>query len=65
MLTVYFIYVLLQRKPDLLHSLALSAFIILINDSQQLFDVGFQLSFLAVLGIYWLNQPILNYLPSR
>jgi competence protein ComEC len=41
MLSVYFIYVLLQRKPDLLHSLALSAFIILINDSQQLFDVGF------------------------
>lgn len=64
MLSVYFIYVLLQRKPDLLHSLALSAFIILINDSQQLFDVGFQLSFLAVLGIYWLNQPILNCLPK-
>lgn len=64
MLTVYFMYVLLQRKPDLLHSLSLSAFIILINDSQQLFDVGFQLSFLAVLGIYWLNQPILNYLPK-
>jgi len=64
MLTVYFIYVLLQREPDLLHSLALSAFIILIYDSQQLFDVGFQLSFLAVLGIYWLNQPILNYLPK-
>lgn len=64
MLTVYFIYVLLQRKPDVLHSLALSAFIILIFDSQQLFDVGFQLSFLAVLGIFWLNQPILHYLPK-
>lgn len=64
MLTVYFIYVLLQRKPDLLHSLALSAFIILIFDSEQLFDVGFQLSFLAVLGIFWLNQPILHYLPK-
>lgn len=64
MLTVYFIYVLLQRKPDLLHSLALSAFIILIIDSQQLFDVGFQLSFLAVLGIYWLNQPVLKQLPK-
>jgi len=64
MLTVYFIYILLQRKPDLLHSLALSAFIILMDDSEQLFDVGFQLSFIAVLGIYWLNQPILNYLPK-
>jgi competence protein ComEC len=65
MLTVYFIYVLLQRKPDLLHSLALSAFIILIFDTQQIFDVGFQLSFLAVLGIFWLNQPILNYFPRQ
>lgn len=64
MLTVYFVYVLLQRKPDLLHSLALSAFIILIIDSEQLFDVGFQLSFLAVLGIFWLNQPILHRLPK-
>lgn len=64
MLCVYFIFVLLQRKPDLLHSLALSAFIILILDTQQLFDVGFQLSFLAVLGIFWLNQPLLKYFPK-
>ena len=65
MISVYFIYVLLQRKPDLLHSMALSAFVILIIDTQQIFDVGFQLSFLAVLGIYWLNQPILKYLPRQ
>ncbi|WP_228377128.1 ComEC/Rec2 family competence protein [Chryseobacterium sp. FH2] len=65
MLSIYFIYVLLQRKPDLLHSLSLSAFIILIFDTQQIFDIGFQLSFLAVLGIFWLNQPILNYLPKQ
>lgn len=65
MLTVYFVYILVQRKPDLLHSLALSAFIILIIDTQQFFDIGFQLSFLAVLGIFWLNQPILKYLPRQ
>lgn len=65
MLTVYFSYVLLQRKPDLLHALSLSALIILFADTQQLFDVGFQLSFLAVLGIYWLNQPILKLLPRQ
>jgi len=65
MISVYFIYVLLQRKPDLLHSMALSAFIILMIDTQQIFDVGFQLSFLAVFGIYWLNQPILKYLPRQ
>ncbi|WP_194303822.1 ComEC/Rec2 family competence protein [Chryseobacterium sp. Tr-659] len=65
MLTVYFIFILLQRKPDLLHSLALSAFIILIIDTRQIFDVGFQLSFLAVLGIFWLNQPLLKYFPKQ
>lgn len=65
MLSVYFIYVLLQRKSDVLHSLALSAFIILILDTQQIFDVGFQLSFIAVLGIFWLNQPILKHFPKQ
>lgn len=65
MLSVYFVYVLLQRKPDLLHSLSLSALIILCLDTQQIFDVGFQLSFLAVLGIFWLNQPLLQYFPEQ
>ena len=65
MLSVYFTYQLLQRKPDLLHALALSAFIILIFDTNQIFDVGFQLSFAAVLGIFWLNQPILQYFPKQ
>ncbi|MBK1898139.1 ComEC/Rec2 family competence protein [Chryseobacterium sp. YIM B02567] len=65
MLTVYFIYVLLQRKPDVLHSMALSAFVILCIDSQQLFNIGFQLSFTAVLGIFWLNQPLLKCFPKQ
>ncbi len=60
MISCYYIMVLLQRKSDLLHSLALSAFILLIVDSNQLFDVGFQLSYLAVLGIWWFTEPIKN-----
>ncbi len=60
MITCYYIIGLLQRKSDLLHSLALSAFILLIFDSNQLFDVGFQLSYVAVLGIWWLTNPIKN-----
>ncbi|WP_312751951.1 ComEC/Rec2 family competence protein [Epilithonimonas hominis] len=60
MISCYYIMILLQRKSDLLHSLALSAFILLIFDSNQLFDVGFQLSYVAVLGIYWLTNPIKN-----
>ena len=63
MITCYYIYVLLQRKTSLLHSMALAAFIILIADSNQIFDVGFQLSFSAVLGIFWFNQPILQRMP--
>lgn len=64
MLTFYYIMVLLQRRPDLLHSMALAGLVILMLDTQQLFDIGFQLSFLAVFGIYWLNRPILNCLPK-
>jgi competence protein ComEC len=47
-----------------LHALAIAGFGILIFDTQQLFDVGFQLSFLAVLGIYWLNEPLLKRFPT-
>lgn len=61
MITAFYLFVLLQRKTDLLHAMALAAFSILLVDPHQLFDVGFQLSFAAVLGIFWLNQPILSY----
>lgn len=64
MITAYYFYVLLQRKPDLLHAMAISGLAILIFDTNQLFDVGFQLSFIAVFGIFWLNKPILKYLPK-
>lgn len=64
MISAYYIYVLLQRKTDLLHSMAIAGFVILAVNSNQLFDVGFQLSFAAVFGIFWFNQPILKYLPK-
>lgn len=64
MISAYYIFVILQRKTDMLHSLSLAALLMLFVDSQQLFEVGFQLSFVAVLGIYWLNKPILKYLPK-
>ena len=64
MISTYYTFVLLQRKTDLLHSMALAGFVILILNSNQLFEVGFQLSFAAVGGIYWFNQPILKYLPK-
>ena len=61
MITVYYIMIFLQRKPNLLHSLALAGMMILSIDTQQLFDVGFQLSFLAVFGIFWLYKPITHH----
>ena len=64
MISAYYLNVLLQRKPDLLHAMAVAAFAILLQDTNQFFDVGFQLSFVAVFGIFWLNQPILKYLPK-
>lgn len=64
MISVYYLYIILQRKPDLLHAMGLSAMLILVCDSNQLFDLGFQLSYIAVFGIFWLNKPILKYLPK-
>ncbi|HZJ83876.1 MAG TPA: DNA internalization-related competence protein ComEC/Rec2 [Clostridia bacterium] len=46
------------RKTDPLNSLCLAAFIILLLNPLQLFEVGFQLSFGAVIGIILFNKPI-------
>ena len=63
MLTAYFIFIILQRKPDVLHAMSLAAFVLLILNTNNIFNVGFQLSFSAVFGIFWLNQPIVKLLP--
>ena len=55
---------IVQRKSNPYNALGLSAMIILIWDSRQLFDVGFQLSFLAVLSIIHC-YPRANVLISR
>jgi competence protein ComEC len=51
MIFTYFIALVLQRKGQLINCLALAAFIILLWRPDSLFDVSFQLSFLAVLSI--------------
>jgi len=63
------------KKRDQLNLLVFTAFILLLFNPKLLcFDIGFQLSFLAVLGIYFLNQdferlfsriPNLKYWPLR
>jgi competence protein ComEC len=47
-----------HRQSTSLNSLAIAAFILLIIDPRVLFDVGFQLSFTAVLGILLFQSPI-------
>ncbi len=51
MITIYLIAKLLNRKPDSLNSLGLAGLVMLVIHPAQLFDAGFQLSFLSVLGL--------------
>ena len=48
-----------------LNALFISAFLLLIIDAKNLFSIGFQLSFLAMLGISFFFQPIRNLIESR
>lgn len=50
----------LQRKTNIYNSLAASAFLLIVIDPYILTAVGFQLSYLAVLGIVTLFKPIYN-----
>lgn len=55
---------LIGRRRDALSSLCAAALAICVADPAQCFDVGFQLSFISVLGIVWL-YPILRAMTSR
>jgi len=54
--------VLLRRRPSFLNSLSLAAIIILLLEPGLLFTSGFQLSFLAVLGISVFTGPLTRWL---
>ncbi|MBM4080542.1 MAG: ComEC family competence protein, partial [Planctomycetes bacterium] len=58
MATVFAGGVLLKRQTDGISSLAAAALCVLLANPSDLFDAGAQLSFLAVLGIMTLTQPI-------
>ncbi len=49
-----------QRRSDMLNSLGAAALLLLLNDSSQLFSIGFQLSFAVVACIALLHRPILG-----
>ncbi len=58
MALVFMFAYLLKREADIYNSLALSGMFILAIAPQQLFDIGFQLSFASVVSIVWLYPKI-------
>lgn len=74
MIVVYLLAPLLQRKADLFNTIGVAAFLILVIAPSQLFDAGFQLSFVAVISIVVFTPPVekcllrlfsLNVLPGQ
>jgi competence protein ComEC len=59
MATVIILGELFERDADLYNSLGVAALIILLWQPLQLFQLGFQLSFAAMLGIAYLYEPLL------
>ena len=53
------------KQSVIYNSLATSAFLLLAYNPFMLWDVGFQLSYTAVIGIVWLKKPIENLYYSR
>lgn len=54
-----------SQKIQVIHSLIVSFLFLLVIHPYYLFDVGFQLSYTAVLGIIWFYPLIYNSLPFR
>ncbi|MBU2034409.1 MAG: ComEC family competence protein [Candidatus Omnitrophica bacterium] len=56
---------LLQRDPDIYDSLSLAALFILARNPNQLFDIGFQLSFISVASIVFLYPKFRSLVSPR
>lgn len=63
MYAVWVITVLLNRGRDLINVLALAALVILVKETDALYDISFQLTFAAVLSIVYLVPLLKDYLP--
>lgn len=62
MFTCIIIGKMLDRNSSIYNSLTASAFLLLCYKPYFLWDVGFQLSYAAIIGIVWLQKPIQNLL---
>jgi competence protein ComEC len=57
--------VLLFCRTDAIHLLAISVMGMLIYHPLDLYNAGFQLSFVTVLGLMLFTEPVMNWLPGR
>ncbi|MHB8908306.1 MAG: ComEC/Rec2 family competence protein, partial [Syntrophales bacterium] len=63
MVVLFMVAILINRERDLYNTLAIAAFCILVITPYSLFDVSFQLSFMAVLSLLFLTPKLLALLP--
>jgi len=63
MVVVFMIAIVSNRERDLYNTLAFAALIILLISPASLFDVSFQLSFIAVLSLIFLTPRLVSLLP--
>ena len=64
MLTIYSVVEILGNNRIQLNTLGVAALFILVSSPFSLWDVGFQLSFMAMLGIVLLYSPLYGIVPS-
>jgi len=64
MIIIYLISILLDRQRNLYNTLAIAALVILLVSPASLFDVSFQLSFVAVLAILYLVPRFSEIIPK-
>lgn len=64
MASVFLLSFLTQRETDSINSLSLAAIVLLIFNPMNLFDIGFQLSFICVLAILVYYPRIMHFYPK-
>ena len=64
MIVIYLVSILLDRQRNLYNTLGVAALVILLVSPASLFDVSFQLSFVAVLAIIYLAPRVSEIIPK-
>lgn len=65
MVIIFFLSILFSRERNLLYTLMLAAFLILLVSPPSLFDISFQLSFLSVFSILYFVPKILGQIGQK